>query len=133
MDRMKEIMAGLRSSPPAAIAGLSVCRSRDYASLTTITSDGSRVSIDGTAGDVMIFDLADPQVAALERSPSEPNQFPPLANAVAARPSGTEPKIKFYLFTAAPPCGLSELPSIKQHLSRRLDTMEQELRSMVGV
>jgi phosphomannomutase len=133
MDRMKEIMAGLRSSPPAAIAGLSVCRCRDYASLTTTASDGSCGPIDGTAGDVMIFDLADPQPVASERLPSEPNQFPPLANAVAARPSGTEPKIKFYLFTAAPPCGLSELLSIKQQLMRRLDTMEQELRSLVGV
>jgi len=132
MDRMKEIMAGLRSSPPAAIAGLTVCRSRDYASLTATAGDGTKAPIDGTTGDVMIFDLADPQAAG-EPAPSEPNQFPALANAVAARPSGTEPKIKFYLFTAAPPCSPSDLPAIKQQLTERLDTMERELRSLVGV
>lgn len=132
MDRMKEIMAGLRSSPPTAIAGLTVCRSRDYASLTVTTGDGTASPIDGTTGDVMIFDLADPQAAG-EPAPSAPNQFPALANAVAARPSGTEPKIKFYLFTAAPPCSPSDLPAMKQQLTERLDTMERELRSLVGV
>ncbi len=133
MDRMREIMAGLRSSPPAAIAGLTVCTTRDYASLNAADSNGSRVSIDGTAGDVMIFDLSGPQ-AATDSSwqASPPNQFPPLANAVAARPSGTEPKIKFYLFTAAAPCPISDLPGIKQQLTERLDRMEQELRSMLN-
>lgn len=130
MDRMKEIMAGLRSSPPQAIAGLPVCRTRDYASLTATQSTGETDAIDGTAGDVMIFDLGDPPA---DWQASAPNQFPPLANAVAARPSGTEPKIKFYLFTAAPPCPVAEVPAAKQRLTERLDTMEQELRALVGV
>ncbi|MFM9197349.1 MAG: phospho-sugar mutase, partial [Planctomycetia bacterium] len=34
MDRMREIMAGLRSRPPAALGGLAVERVRDYGSLT---------------------------------------------------------------------------------------------------
>lgn len=130
MDRMKEIMAGLRSSPPAAIAGLPVCRTRDYASLTSTQSTGETDAIDGTTGDVMIFDLGEPPA---DWQVSTPNQFPPLANAVAARPSGTEPKIKFYLFTAAPPCPLAEVPAAKQSLTERLDAMERELRALVGV
>ena len=130
MDRMKEIMAGLRSNPPATIAGLPVCRTRDYASLTATQSTGETDAIDGTAGDVMIFDLGE---SPADWQASEPNQFPPLANAVAARPSGTEPKIKFYLFTAAPPCPVAEVPAAKQSLTERLDTMERELRALVGV
>jgi len=59
--------------------------------------------------------------------------FPPLANAVAARPSGTEPKIKFYLFTAAPPCVASDLPEVKARLTTRLDGLERDLRAIVGV
>lgn len=134
MDRMKEIMAGLRNSPPTTIAGLPVSRTRDYASLHVTTVDGATTAIDGTAGDVMIFDLSDPtnpEPAPWE--PSAPNQFPPLANAVAARPSGTEPKIKFYLFTSAAPCEVAQLPAIKHRLQQRLDTMESELRALVGV
>jgi phosphomannomutase len=134
MDRMKEIMAGLRQSPPSEIAGLSVGRSRDYASLTATAADGSSATIDGTAGDVMIFDLIDPTAPEdASWQPSPPNQFPPLANAVAARPSGTEPKIKFYLFTAAAPCELPALMATKQRLTDRLDRMERELRALVGV
>jgi phosphomannomutase len=130
MDRMKEIMASLRNSPPTAIAGLAVSQTRDYASLTATPTGGQSAAIDGTQGDVMLFDLGEPESAW---QPSSPNQFPPLANAVAARPSGTEPKIKFYLFTAAPPCEPRDLPSVKQQLTERLDTMERELRALVGV
>jgi phosphomannomutase len=130
MDRMKEIMASLRNCPPAAIAGLPVSRTRDYASLSA-TPTGSQASpIVGTKGDVMIFDLGEPEGAWVA---SAPNQFPPLSNAVAARPSGTEPKIKFYLFTASPPCVPGDLAAVKQQLQQRLDTMEHELRALVGV
>ena len=55
---------------------------------------------------------------------------------MAARPSGTEPKIKFYLFTAAEPCSAADLPAIKETLRRRLDAMEADLagprRRMIG-
>jgi phosphoglucomutase/phosphomannomutase len=59
-------------------------------------------------------------------------RIPPLSNAVAARPSGTEPKIKFYLFTAAPPCPSAELPAVKRALQMRLDAMDRDLRTVVG-
>ena len=62
-----------------------------------------------------------------------PGHFPALGNAVAARPSGTEPKIKFYLFTAAPPCSCAELPQVKASLTARLDALEKDLRTLAGV
>jgi phosphomannomutase len=52
---------------------------------------------------------------------------------VAARPSGTEPKIKFYLFAVAPPCSGAELPAVKQALTARLDALEHDLRRLAGV
>ena len=48
------------------------------------------------------------------------------------RPSGTEPKIKFYLFAAAAPCSAAELPAVKQSLQARLDAMDRDLRGIVG-
>jgi phosphoglucomutase/phosphomannomutase len=82
-----------------------------------------------------MFDLA--PSAGPAPSPSHADaaagRFPVLANCVAARPSGTEPKIKFYLFAAAAPCVADELPAVKQRLSARLDAMEADLRRLAGV
>ena len=54
-------------------------------------------------------------------------------NYIACRPSGTEPKIKFYLFTFTPPEQLSNLELAKSTLERRLDQMETDLRKFAGV
>jgi phosphoglucomutase/phosphomannomutase len=59
-------------------------------------------------------------------------RFPALSNAVAARPSGTEPKIKFYLFAVSPPGPAADLAETKRALQARLDAMERELRALVG-
>jgi phosphoglucomutase/phosphomannomutase len=60
-------------------------------------------------------------------------RFPALANCVAARPSGTEPKIKFYLFAAAAPCSQPQLAATKAALTQRLDLLERDLRALAGV
>ncbi len=129
MDRMKEIMATLRAKPPTACGGLDVVRTRDQATLTTWTPGGTPEPYEGVKSDLVIFDLA-----GLPGAGTRPGgRFPALGNAVAARPSGTEPKIKFYLFTAAEPCAAAELPAVKAALTKRLDAIEADLRALVGV
>ena len=54
-------------------------------------------------------------------------------NYVAVRPSGTEPKIKFYMFAFTPAEQLSNLDTAKQQLQQRLDAMEADLRKFAGV
>ena len=130
MDRMREIMATLRAQPPATLGGLPVARTRDYGQLLVTGAGGSPTAFAGEKGDLVIFDLADDTLPA---EPPPAACFPPLANAVAARPSGTEPKIKFYLFTAAAPCSCADLPSVKARLTQRLDALERDLRQLVGV
>ncbi len=135
MDRMREIMATLRSKPPAALGGLPVARVRDYSSLTTSTPDAAAVPFAGAKGDLVMFDLADPATptASLSAADITAGRFPALANCVAARPSGTEPKIKFYLFAAAPPCGQQQLAATKAALTQRLDLLERDLLALAGV
>jgi phosphoglucomutase/phosphomannomutase len=60
-------------------------------------------------------------------------RLPAIGNCVAARPSGTEPKIKFYLFGIEPPCRREELDAAKGRLAARLDAMERNLRDLAGV
>jgi phosphoglucomutase/phosphomannomutase len=135
MDRMREIMATLRSKPPASLGGLPVSRVRDYGSLTTSTPGAAAVSFAGAKGDLVMFDLADPATPAASLTAAEiaAGHFPAVANCVAARPSGTEPKIKFYLFAVAPPCGQHQLAEAKSTLTQRLDALERDLRALAGV
>jgi phosphoglucomutase/phosphomannomutase len=130
MGRMQEIMAALRATPPASLGGLDVVRTRDQASLATWTPGGRPEPYPGVKGDLVIFDLAGLPDAGT-RLPD--GRFPPLGNAVAVRPSGTEPKIKFYLFAVAPPCSAAALPDVDAALATRLDAMEGELRALAGV
>jgi phosphoglucomutase/phosphomannomutase len=69
MAEMQQMMQRLRTSPPRTLAGRNVQQVRDYAART-----------DGPQSDVLIFETDQPDFYA------------------AIRPSGTEPKLKFYLF-----------------------------------
>ena len=80
--------------------------------------------------DLVIFDLAGLPEAGTRLADG---RFPALGNAVAARPSGTEPKIKFYLFAVAAPGPAAELAATKQSLTARLDAIERDLRALAGV
>ena len=129
MGRMKEIMAALRATPPTSFGGLDVVRTRDQAGLQTWTPGGTPTGYPGVKSDVVLFDLAGPGAGTLATD----GRFPPLGNAVAARPSGTEPKIKFYLFAVAPPGPAADLAATKARLAAQLDAVEKDLRVLLGV
>ena len=130
MDRMKEIMAALRANPPRSFGGLDVVRTRDQSSLTTWTPGGRPAAYEGVQSDLVIFDLAGlPGAGAMLPD----GRFPALGNAVAVRPSGTEPKIKFYLFAVAPPGPADALAATKSTLQSRLDALEKDLKALAGV
>jgi phosphoglucomutase/phosphomannomutase len=115
MQRMKEVMAAFRSQPPAEIARDKVARVRDYLQLTATPLDGNPEPLVAPKGDLVILDLASD------------------GNYVACRPSGTEPKIKFYMFTFTPPEQLSDLARAKAELDQRLVRMEADLCKFAGV
>lgn len=81
MERMNEIMKGLRSNTPASIGGLKTLAVADYvASEQTDIATGEKTEITLPKSDVLTF--------FLEKDAS-----------VVIRPSGTEPKIKAYYTT----------------------------------
>jgi phosphomannomutase len=49
---------------------------------------------------------------------------------VAVRPSGTEPKVKFYLFTFVPAEQLHLLDVARDEMDQRLAAMESDLRQI---
>jgi phosphoglucomutase/phosphomannomutase len=109
MEKMKALMAKFRTAPPKEIAGLQVAGVRDYGNGTVIQPDGSSTSLDGPTGDMVIIDLKED------------------GNYVAARPSGTEPKVKFYMFTHVPAEQLASLERTADEMNERLDAMQRDL------
>lgn len=89
-EEIQQMMADLRSNPPATINGSEVTKMRDYK--TAIEKDlktGAETSIDFPSSNVLQFFTAD-------------------GSKISARPSGTEPKIKFYFSVQ------TELPTADQ-------------------
>ncbi len=80
MERMKEIMAGLRANAPKTIGDLDVLAVTDYTTSVKTMSDGSTSAVTLPKSDVITYNLADDA-------------------SVIIRPSGTEPKIKVYYTT----------------------------------
>jgi phosphoglucomutase/phosphomannomutase len=118
MTRMQRLMHRFRSEPPAALGGLPVRHVRDYLSGTvrgggpSAAEDAAAQPLDAPRGDMVILDL------------SEPGHY------VAVRPSGTEPKIKFYLFTFVPAEQLHLLDEAARAMNDRLQAIESDLRAL---
>ncbi|MGW8256747.1 MAG: phospho-sugar mutase, partial [Thermoguttaceae bacterium] len=114
MEDMKALMAKFRASPPQEIAGLKLLKSRDYLERRTELSNGESQPLDGPKGDLVILDLEG-------------------GNYVAVRPSGTEPKVKFYMFAYDPPEPSADLEKIKTAQAKRLQDMQADLKTFAAV
>lgn len=114
MTRMSELMAAFRSRPPQQLGGIAVAAVRDYKALTTTPLGGTSSRLDAPPADMVMLDLAK------------------AGNYFAVRPSGTEPKVKFYTFAAAPPCAVDEVPAIRQQLRDRLAALEKDIRQFAA-
>ena len=57
----------------------------------------------------------------------------PAGNYVAVRPSGTEPKVKFYMFAYDLPAASADLAATKAAQAARMKTLGDDLRKSSGV
>jgi phosphoglucomutase len=98
---MQGIMDKYRSAPPAALGGIKITKVRDLKN----GAEGLPPS------DVLQFFLEDGTV-------------------VSARPSGTEPKIKFYATCCAE--AASGLEAAKAEAARKLEAIKKDIRAVIG-
>ncbi len=112
MRRMQALMAKFRAEPPSEIGGMKVHSMRDYSTGKRIFPDGTTEEISGPTGNLVIFDT---EVEG---------------NYVAARPSGTEPKVKFYMFTYEPVGDEEALGKAKAEMSTRMDGFAASLQAI---
>jgi phosphoglucomutase/phosphomannomutase len=115
MEDMQKLMARFRSTPPQELAGFKVARVRDYQSLTQFVPGSKPMPLAGPKGDMVMLD----QAAA--------------GNYVAVRPSGTEPKVKFYMFTFEPAEQIANLDDTKAECGERLKRMANGLSEYARV
>jgi phosphoglucomutase/phosphomannomutase len=115
MAKMQQLMRALRSNPPKSLGGLEITSLRDYDALTrTRLGPAGPVDVerlDAPSGNMVVMDLAQP------------------GNYVAVRPSGTEPKVKFYFFTYVPPEASKPLDRAKQELQDRMKAFKKDIQS----
>jgi phosphoglucomutase len=111
-EKMENIMKELREDVPHKIAGIMVSEVRDYKNGTVhdLNTDTKTQSIDLPSSNVIQYRLKD-------------------GSMITARPSGTEPKIKFYISTFETGLPLGTLKSI---VDKKIEAFENSLHMMVG-
>jgi phosphoglucomutase len=112
MQVMREVMLGLRRTPPASLGGRRVVSVLDR--LPAPKSARTSYAI-GSGDDMVTFVLSDDQ-----------------RNRVTVRPSGTEPKLKYYIQLYAPVPSGTAVSSVREPLSEDALSIAKEIVNLSG-
>jgi len=108
-EEIKAMMERLRSNPPQTLGGIDVAEIKDYESSESYNlKTGKREVINLPKSDVLQFITVDGDV-------------------ISARPSGTEPKIKFYCSVRQPLGNAADFDRIGQELEDRVDRIMKDI------
>jgi phosphoglucomutase len=109
-QEIADMMETYRKQPPQTLAGTKVVTLLDYQKQEeTDLASGNVKAIKLPKSNVLQFVLAD-------------------GSKISARPSGTEPKIKFYFSVQAPLNNKKDYKTLKAELDRRIETIIKELQ-----
>jgi phosphoglucomutase len=108
-EQISDMMHNLRANPISQLDGSKVTRLCDYKNgYETNLITGEKHKIELPASNVLIFHTED-------------------GSKVAARPSGTEPKIKFYFSVKGPLSDLSQVDLVESKLDQKIDRIISEM------
>ncbi len=109
-DEIKAMMTGYRNNPPRAINNSKVVKINDYETLiSTDCVTGSKSGIDLLKSDVLQFFLED-------------------GSKISVRPSGTEPKIKFYFSVNTKLGSDARFEETEKLLDQRIDDIIKDMK-----
>jgi phosphoglucomutase/phosphomannomutase len=111
MRRMQEVMEKLRNGGPTKIGGLAIASLRDYLNSTVQYADGRTVKLEGPVDNLIVLETDID------------------GNYVAVRPSGTEPKVKMYMFTFVPPQFVGDLERTRVAMEERLHAFARDIEA----
>lgn len=108
-EEIQAMMDGYRKNPPVTLGGSKVLTIKDYKSSTAINvADGEKSKIDLPSSNVLQFFTEDGSI-------------------VSARPSGTEPKIKFYCSVNDKLSSKKDFDKVSTQLDEKLTLILQDL------
>lgn len=108
-EEIQKMMVDMRTNPPKTILGSPVVKINDFLSLEqTDVVAGIKTPIDQDKSNVLQFFTED-------------------GTKVSVRPSGTEPKIKFYFGVCAPLCCTARFYDVQAELDAKIEAIKKEL------
>ncbi len=108
-EEIQQIMVSFRTTPPKELAGSEVLIVRDYKSLEqTNMRSGVKTPIDQDSSNVLQWITADGTI-------------------VSVRPSGTEPKIKFYFGVKADLPSVEQFDEVQAQLDAKIEQIKKDL------
>lgn len=109
-EDIQRMMVEFRAEPPKALAGSQVVKIRDYKSLEeTDLLTGEKTPIEQDSSNVLQWITADGSI-------------------VSVRPSGTEPKIKFYFGVKEPLASVADYDKVLEQLNAKIETIKKDLK-----
>lgn len=109
-DQIQKMMVDFRQNPPKTILGSPVVKINDFQSLETLdVKTGCKSPIHQDRSNVLQWFTAD-------------------GTTVSVRPSGTEPKIKFYFGVKTPLASVADFDTTLAELDARIDGIKRELK-----
>lgn len=108
-EQIRQMMVDFRANPPKELAGSPIVEVRDYQSgvITNLTT-GETTSTGTESSNVLQFLTAD-------------------ATLVSVRPSGTEPKIKFYFSVNEPLCCKEKFAEVTVQLEQKIERLKKDM------
>ena len=108
-EEIQKMMVDMRTNPPKTILGSPVVKINDFVSLEqTDVVAGTKTPIEQDKSNVLQFFTED-------------------GTKVSVRPSGTEPKIKFYFGVCAPLCCTARFDDVQAELDAKIEAIKKEL------
>ena len=108
-EEIQKMMIDMRTNPPKTILGSPVVKINDFLSLEqTDVVAGTKTPIEQDKSNVLQF-------------------FTEEGTKVSVRPSGTEPKIKFYFGVCAPLCCTERFDEVQAELDAKIEAIKKEL------
>ena len=109
---IQQMMVDYRQNPPKELLGSKVVKILDYKTLEQIdTTTGERTPIEG-----------------IEDKSNVLQWLTEDGTKVSVRPSGTEPKIKFYFGVKAPLCCVEQFEKVEAELDEKIEAIKRELK-----